>query len=94
MTKEPKKPDLPPSKFDADLPHGKETFERPYVEELRSENKMWRLKMVEERQRAEQTEAILASLCLQHGVDAKTILHSVNGPIAVALAHFEKVEVL
>jgi hypothetical protein len=41
-----------------------------------------------------ETAAILASLCLQHGVDAKTILHSVNGPIAVALAHFERVEVL
>jgi allophanate hydrolase subunit 2 len=41
-----------------------------------------------------ETAAILASLCLQHGVDVKTILHSVNGPVAVALAHFGKVEVL
>jgi hypothetical protein len=41
-----------------------------------------------------ETAAILASLCLQHGVDAETIMHSVNGPIAVALDHFTKVEVL
>jgi ribonucleoside-diphosphate reductase alpha chain len=41
-----------------------------------------------------ETAAILASLCLQHGVDADTIMHSVNGPIAVALAHFTTVEVL
>src|SRR6478609_8966707 len=37
-----------------------------------------------------ETAAILASLCLQHGVDAETILHAVNGPIAVAIAHLEK----
>jgi hypothetical protein len=41
-----------------------------------------------------ETAAILASLCLQHGVDAKTIMHSVNGPIAVALDYFTTVEVL
>ena len=41
-----------------------------------------------------ETAAILASLCLQHGVGAETIRHSVNGPIAVALDHFTKVEVL
>lgn len=41
-----------------------------------------------------ETAAILASLCLQHGVDAKTIRHSVNGPIAVALDYFTAVEVL
>lgn len=41
-----------------------------------------------------ETAAILASLCLQHGVDAETIRHSVNGPIAVALDHFAKIEVL
>jgi len=35
-----------------------------------------------------ETAATLASLCPQHGVDAKTILHSVNGPIAIALARF------
>jgi hypothetical protein len=36
----------------------------------------------------------LRSLLLQHGVSVDTIRHSVGGPIAVALAHFEKVEVL
>jgi hypothetical protein len=41
-----------------------------------------------------ETAAILASLCLQHGVDAETIRHSVNGPIAVALDHFTRVEVI
>ena|ERR1035437_67210 len=41
-----------------------------------------------------ETAAILASLCLQHGVDAETIKHSVNGPIAVALDSFTKVEVI
>ena len=41
-----------------------------------------------------ETAAILASLCLQHGVTVETIRHSVNGPIAVALDHFTKVEVL
>jgi hypothetical protein len=41
-----------------------------------------------------ETAAILASLCLQHGVDAETIRHSVNGPIAVALDHFTGVEVI
>jgi hypothetical protein len=41
-----------------------------------------------------ETAAILASLCLQHGVDAETIKHAVNGPIAVALDHFTKVAVL
>jgi hypothetical protein len=41
-----------------------------------------------------ETAAILASLCLQHGVDPETIRHSVNGPIAVALDHFTKIEVL
>ena len=35
-----------------------------------------------------ETAAILASLCLQHGVDVETIMHSVNGPIAVALRLF------
>jgi ribonucleoside-diphosphate reductase alpha chain len=38
-----------------------------------------------------ETAAILASLCLQHGVDVETIRHSVNGPIAVALDHFTEV---
>jgi ribonucleoside-diphosphate reductase alpha chain len=41
-----------------------------------------------------ETAAILASLCLQHGVSVETIRHSVNGPIAVALDHFTKVETL
>jgi hypothetical protein len=41
-----------------------------------------------------ETAAILTSLALQHGVDVETIRHSVNGPIAVALDHFTKVEVL
>lgn len=31
------------------------------------------------------TTAILVSLLLQHGVDAETIRHSIEGPIAVAL---------
>lgn len=39
-----------------------------------------------------ETAAILASLGLQH--DPETIRHSVNGPIAVALDHFTKIEVL
>jgi hypothetical protein len=30
---------------------------------------------------------------VQHGVDPDTIKHSVNGPIAVALDHFTKIEV-
>jgi len=34
------------------------------------------------------TAAILASLLLQHGVEPKTILHSITGPIAVALQKF------
>jgi hypothetical protein len=41
-----------------------------------------------------ETAAILASLCLQHGVDAETIRHACNGPIAVALDHFTRIEVL
>jgi len=41
-----------------------------------------------------ETAAILASLCLQHGVHAETIRHSVNGPIAIALDHFVKIEVM
>src|SRR5258708_39369797 len=41
-----------------------------------------------------ETAAILASLCLQHGVDPETIRHSVNGPIAIALAHFTKPQAL
>jgi hypothetical protein len=41
-----------------------------------------------------ETAAILASLCLQHGVDAETIRHSVNGPISVALDHFTRPEVI
>jgi hypothetical protein len=40
------------------------------------------------------TSAILTSLCLQHGVDAETIQHAVNGPIAIALDHFRKIAVL
>ena len=41
-----------------------------------------------------ETAAILTSLALQHGVNAETIRHAVNGPIAVALDHFLKVAVL
>jgi prophage regulatory protein len=41
-----------------------------------------------------ETAAILTSLLLQHGVDPDVIRHSVNGPIAVALDHFMKVEAL
>jgi hypothetical protein len=41
-----------------------------------------------------ETAAILVSLCLQHGIDATTIRHSVNGPVAVALDHFTKIEVI
>ena len=41
-----------------------------------------------------ETAAILVSLALQHGVDPETIRHSVNGPIAVALDHFMKVQAL
>jgi|1185.fasta_scaffold283975_2 hypothetical protein len=41
-----------------------------------------------------ETAAILASLCLQHGVPPETIRHSVNGPIAIALDYFAEVEVL
>lgn len=37
--------------------------------------------------------AILTSLALQHGVSLETIRHAVNGPIAVALDHFEKIAV-
>jgi hypothetical protein len=40
------------------------------------------------------TAAILTSLLLQHGVSPDAIRHSVAGPIAVALDHFAKVEVL
>lgn len=32
-----------------------------------------------------ETSAILVSLLLQHGVDPKTIQHSISGPIATAL---------
>lgn len=52
---EPKKPDLPPSKFDSEPPKV-ETFGREYVEELRGENKTWRGKLVAERQQREATE--------------------------------------
>jgi hypothetical protein len=41
-----------------------------------------------------ETAAILVSLCLQHGVEAEVIRHSVNGPIAIALDHFTKIRVL
>jgi hypothetical protein len=34
------------------------------------------------------TAAILASLLLQHGVKPEVILHSITGPIAVALQKF------
>jgi hypothetical protein len=34
------------------------------------------------------TAAILASLLLQHGVEPEAILHSITGPIAVALQKF------
>lgn len=36
-------------------------------------------------QKNAETSAILVSLLLQHGVDAEEILHSISGPIAVAL---------
>jgi hypothetical protein len=51
----PKAPELPPSKHDGDLPK-QETFDRAYVEELRSENKTWRGKMVSERTARETAE--------------------------------------
>jgi hypothetical protein len=38
--------------------------------------------------------AILTSLALQHGVPSETIRRAVNGPISIALDHFEKVAVL
>jgi hypothetical protein len=38
--------------------------------------------------------AILTSLALQHGVPPETIRRAVNGPIAIALDHFEKIAVL
>lgn len=38
--------------------------------------------------------AILTSLALQHGVPSQTIRGAVNGPIAIALDHFEKIAVL
>ncbi len=41
-----------------------------------------------------ETAAILTSIALQYGVDARTIRHAVNGPIAVALDHFTKIAVL
>ena len=34
------------------------------------------------------TAAILTSLLLQHGVDPEVILHSITGPIAIALQKF------
>ena len=34
------------------------------------------------------TSAILVSLLLQHGVDPEVILHSITGPIAIALQTF------
>jgi hypothetical protein len=40
------------------------------------------------------TAAILTSLLLQHGVSPDAVRHSVAGPIAVALDHFAKIEVL
>ena len=46
---------MPPSKFDSELPKV-ETFDRAYVEELRSENKTWRSKMVAERSQREAAE--------------------------------------
>ena len=41
-----------------------------------------------------ETAAILVSLLLQHNVPVETILHSVHGPVAIALDHFAKIEVL
>jgi hypothetical protein len=38
--------------------------------------------------------AILTSLALQHGVPSETIRRAVNGPIAIALDHFENIAVL
>jgi hypothetical protein len=35
------------------------------------------------------TAAILASLCLQHGIAPDVIAHSISGPIAIALAEFQ-----
>jgi hypothetical protein len=31
---------------------------------------------------------------LQHNVPVETVLHSVHGPVAIALDHFAKIEVL
>ena len=38
--------------------------------------------------------AILTSLALQHGVPSETMRRALNGPIAIALDHFEKIAVL
>jgi hypothetical protein len=51
----PPRPELPPSKFDTPPPEKQETFTREYVEELRSENKTWRGKMLTERTEREKT---------------------------------------
>jgi hypothetical protein len=40
------------------------------------------------------TAAVLASILLQHGVDVEAIKHSCGGPLAVALEHFGKPQVL
>jgi len=55
----PKDQNAPPSKFDDAPPKGQEVFSREYVEELRSENKGWRLKMAGERTAREAAETAL-----------------------------------
>jgi hypothetical protein len=40
------------------------------------------------------TTAILTSLLLQHGVSPDAVRHSIAGPLAIALDHFAKIEVL
>jgi hypothetical protein len=35
-------------------------------------------------------QAILTSICLQHGVNPEVIRHAVTGPIAIALAKFSE----
>lgn len=51
-----KAPELPPSKYDADLPANQATFDRAYVDELRNENGTWRSKVVTERTARETAE--------------------------------------
>jgi hypothetical protein len=76
--------DLPPSKFDEAPPKGQEVFSREYVEELRSENKSWRMKVVTERTARESAEAAFEAGKKDFDTKTKAIETDAAGKVTVA----------